>query len=121
MDKAQELAVQIYSDGQFGGAGAGGFVGQEPERLWLYYIVKAIQIKKAKKYTTTPTKILLYSNSNAGGHVDDADAFRIIGECVRANSELCRMNQAAFEVSILRKDSLLFDIDGGLRVLPVVK
>ena len=118
MDAASKLE-RPWMQGEFGGQGGDGFVGDKPEYLWLSYIVNAIQVKKQKAYRTADTRLLLYSNSNAGGHEGADDAFHIIVAHLRKNPEVIICGTKKFEVSIIKGDSLLHDVGEDAHLLPL--
>ena len=108
---------KIWKDGEFGGRGKGGFFGDWPEHLWESYLVEAVKRKMALSYSTARTKILLYSNSNAGGHVEAETAVQLIKQLLVQQPELQQAWNNIDEITIIKGDTIIFDVARASRLL----
>ena len=110
-----------WFDGDFGGRGKGGFIGDRPEQLWLAYVRQAIENKLRLKFRTPSTRILIYSNSNAGGHVDDVVACRVLRTFLSENFDASSAWKSASDISIIKGGSLIYDAGRSPRLLAIVQ
>ena len=110
--RAAQLGRSSWLNGDLGGRGRDGFVGQEPERLWSQYVLTAVLKKASKQYSTPTASLLIYSNSNAGGFIDDEKA----GALFSALPESKGFSRFE-EVVIIRRSCLLIRSSGAVQTL----
>ena len=100
---AARAGLALWAQGQFGGRGANEFSGRHHERLWLQYVVDSVNRKGGLNYATERTRLLINSNSNAGGWVGSPEAFTLLEHPRFAAGKLT-------EVSIIKGDQLLYNV-----------
>lgn len=110
MTLAAKSGATVFSQGEFGGRGRGGFFGREVEEFWLHDLKLAVSKKLSRVYSTRRTKLLLYSNSNGGSFLSAEDAKALLQNYLLSNPQEISAWSAFDEISIIKGQSLLHNI-----------
>lgn len=78
LTRFSQSEATVALNGEYGGRGHGGYIGESAEREVVCDIIEAITRKKDKNYAKDSCRLLIYVNSNPGLVVDENRLFELL-------------------------------------------